>query len=102
MKRYILNESGDPVEESDIFKWSQWLNETKRRVALDERDGVRVSTIFLGTDYSYNGDDPVFWETMIFGGEFSEEQERCGGSRKDAEAMHARIIAKVFQTKNVQ
>jgi len=47
-----------------------------RRVALDEGDGVSVSTVFLGLDHSWGDGPPMLFETMIFGGEHDEDQWR--------------------------
>lgn len=41
----------------------------------------------------------LMWETMVFGGEFDQEQERCGGSREQAEAMHLDMVRKVMEGK---
>lgn len=98
--KYILNDKGNPVAESDLMKWAQWF-ETAKRSVKDERlsilgqGEVRVSTVFLGLDHSFGGGAPLFWETMVFGGTLDEEQDRCGGSREQAEAMHAAMVKRV-------
>lgn len=55
----------------------------------------KISTVFLGLDHSFGSSSPVLWETMVFGGELDQEQDRCSGSREQAEAMHARMVEKV-------
>lgn len=75
--RYILDEQGQPVEEPDLMTWADWM----------ERGDVSVSTLFLGLDHSFGGGPPVLWETMIFGGEHDQYQERYT-SREDAIAGH--------------
>jgi hypothetical protein len=76
--QYILDEKGNPVLEHDIRKWGMWMQDgEKRRVAWDFlASGVRVSTVFLGLDHSWNDGPPVLWETMIFGGQHEGYQER--------------------------
>jgi hypothetical protein len=32
--------------------------------------------VFLGLDHAWDSDIPVLWETMIFGGEHDQYQER--------------------------
>lgn len=54
----------------------------------------RVSTIFLAIDHRRSDGPPILFETMIFGGPFDQYQERCS-TWEEAEAMHARAIAKV-------
>ena len=47
-----------------------------RQIANTVKDGVRVSTIFLGIDHSLGGGPPLLFETMIFGGEHDQDQWR--------------------------
>lgn len=56
---------------------------------------VRVSTIFLGTNHAFFGGTPILFETMIFGGEHDEYQERYA-TWEEAEAGHQRAIDLVF------
>jgi len=93
--RYILDEQGNPVEEPELLKWAEWFeNSANRRVALTFVENKRISTVFLGLDHSFsNAPDavPVLWETMVFGGEHDEYQERY--TSKDAALEgHWRIV----------
>ena len=99
MWTYILNEHGEPVREDDFWKWGRWFETAHRHVADEIIGGARVSTVFLGIDHGYNfdGRPPVLWETMVFGGPCDQEQERCAGSREQAEAMHAAVACRVRQ-----
>lgn len=59
-----------------------------RRVQVTQiSDDVRVSTVFLPIDHGYGDGPPVLWETMIFGGEHDQYQDRYT-SRDDAEIGH--------------
>lgn len=92
---YILDNDGNPVQETDLRAWSNWYETASRRVALYEHEHVKVSTVFLGMDHRLIGPGPpVLWETMVFGGEYDDEQERYT-SREAALAGHARWVAKV-------
>jgi hypothetical protein len=79
---YILDKDGNPVPEPDIRKWADWYEEDKRRVALTIlkrpfKDDVSISTVFLGIDHSFSfGGPPILFETMIFGGEHDQWQDR--------------------------
>ena len=73
--QYILVD-GKPVKEPDLLKWAAWFGTAERTLAKIEKDGVRVSTIFLGLDHSFSEGAPVLWETMIFGGEHDGYQGR--------------------------
>ncbi len=99
MKSYILNENGVPVPEPDMVKWGRWMWEASRVVAREEVREAVVSTVFLGLDHSFAFDypdaPPVLWETMVFGGLMDQAQDRCSGTREQAEAMHADMVARV-------
>lgn len=94
---YILDEKGNPIVESDIYLWSNWFeNADLRRVAKDTIGDSDVSTVFLGVDHNFNKrGPPILWETMVFGGKLDREQDRCSGSKEQAEAMHARMVKRV-------
>jgi len=95
---YILNEDGKPVPEPDLFKWGEWFETAERRVARSEVGNAVVSTVFLGLDHNWWSEGPpILWETMVFGGKCDQEQERCAGSREQAEAMHVEMVEKVKQ-----
>lgn len=90
MNRYILVDKV-PVLEPDLMKWGSFLEtEERRRVALDEVDNVMVSTVFLGIDHGWGG-QPVLFETMIFGGEHDQYQERYH-TWEEAEEGHKRAM----------
>lgn len=72
------------------------INDFKiERVDHTEKDGVRVSTVFLGIDHSFGGNVPILFETMIFGGSQDGYQERCG-NYDDAIVMHAKACKVAF------
>jgi hypothetical protein len=72
---YILDESGEPIPASHL-EWGQWFSTHDRRVALTNLGHVRVSTVFLGLDHGWGASPPLLWETMIFGGEHDQYQDR--------------------------
>ena len=81
---YILD-GKTPVPLFDTTKWGLQVDKI---IGKDQFGSVSVSTVFLGMDHStYNffaknltaivgGGDPVLFETMIFGGEHDQYQER--------------------------
>lgn len=92
---YILNEQGDPVPCDSSMEWALWFEYSNRQVALDERGDVRVSTVFLGLDHSFNHGPPLLFETMVFGGPEDEAQERYT-TRAEALVGHAAWVLKVL------
>lgn len=95
---YILNTDGTVTEEPDLYTWGKWFeNADNRIVAGDTIAGVRISTVFLGIDHSFGADKPLLFETMVFGGEYDQSQERyC--TIKQARAGHNQWLAKVENT----
>lgn len=89
--RYILVNK-IPQKESDLIKWAMWFEAENRIVASEyvEAD-IKVSTVFLGLDHSFDASDastvPILFETMIFGGQHDEYQQRYA-TWEQAEAGH--------------
>lgn len=88
---------GRSVTEASAEEFRQMFEEDDaRRIARTERDGITVSTVFLGLDHGFGySAQPVVFETLVFGGEQDGEMERCC-TFEEAEAMHARVCATVF------
>ncbi len=92
------NRCGEPItHEQQMEEWKQpdfdW--DKMKRVALQEQGDIRVSTVFLGLNHQYGGGPPLIFETMIFGGEYDEEQWRY---TTEAEALqgHEAAVALAF------
>lgn len=94
---YILNDRGEPEPATDLMTWSEAFANSNRIVAREIIGDAIVSTVFLGLDHSWGKGPPILWETMVFGGKLDHEQDRCPGSREQAEAMHQRMVARVKQ-----
>jgi hypothetical protein len=110
---YILDDKGEPVAvetetefctelDDGLIRWGRFFEQRDlRRVALEEVNGIRISTVFLGIDHGWGGGPPVLWETMCFadgptdGHHMDQETDRCSGSREQALAMHQRMVDKV-------
>jgi len=92
MKKYILSEQ-TPIEEPDIEKWAAWNRDHDRHVDFTiVNDEIKVSTTFLGVDHGFmNTDTPILFETMIFGGQHDQYQERCS-TYDEAKKMHATAL----------
>ena len=75
---YTLDNNNKPIAATSITEAAKWLDENLERkvVKQDYVGDVWVSTVFLGLDHAWNSDIPVLWETMIFGGEHDQYQER--------------------------
>ena len=96
MTYYILDSDHNVVPVSDVVQWAEFFRNGDRRVRRDELGGgeVVVSTVFLGLDHDFGVARPLIFETMIFGGPFSEHQWRYS-TWAEAEARHAEILEQV-------
>ena len=93
---YILQDH-TPVQEPDLMKWERWFETAERRVAFTEKDGAEVSTVFLGLNHGFGEGEPLLFETMVFGGPFDGQTERCS-TWEQAEQQHKEMVEKVFPT----
>jgi hypothetical protein len=79
----------------DVFTWGQWHQMANCVLFRDRIGGILVSTIFFGLNRrSKPNDPPLIFETMVFGGDFGDYQERYA-TYSEAEAGHRRILAMV-------
>ena len=86
MTYYILDSERRPVP-ADMRQWGEWFGQMdNRRVGRTDVGDSEISTVFLGLPHVGG-----MFETMVFGGPFDQEQERCE-TWADAEAMHARWV----------
>ncbi len=78
-----------PIENCKI--WAQKFEPSKRRVAVDQVGEAEVSTVFLGLNHGTD-DSPLWFETMIFGGQHDQFQDRWK-TWDQAEKGHQNIVA---------
>lgn len=90
---YILD--GHTPVKCDMMTWARWFETADRHVRDTIQGDVRVSTVFLGLDHGFGG-PPLLFETMAFVGHDSVELDRYA-TWDEAEAGHARMVAKVFK-----
>ena len=97
MNRAILVDK-EVIIEPNFLKWANWFETGNRRVANKANTQTRVSTVFLGMDHGFGG-EPLWFETMIFGGEHDEYQDRCT-TYDEALVMHEKACELAFGTPN--
>lgn len=81
--KFILVEG--EIIPATLTEWAQWFETPARMIKSDEFEDIKISTVFLG-------DGTIFYETMIFGGAFSDEQIRTR-TRSESLKAHARLLA---------
>ena len=63
---------------SDEFLRNPGVFDIENRTVQKTKFGdVNILTVFLAIDHSFGGDEPVLFETMIFGGPLNDWQERA-------------------------
>lgn len=84
---YILKYKKPILATSDEYtKWYK-KNPKQRIIKQEIVNNHKISTVFLGLDHRYNEDVSILWETMIFGKNYEDYQERYS-SHKDAVIGH--------------
>lgn len=75
---YILGEDKTPIP-TDWNTATKWFEDiSSRRVAEDEINGFRISTVFLVINHNHGGGDrPVLFETMVFTDDKKFKDEIC-------------------------
>lgn len=91
-----------------LLEWAATygMKKDKNRVIKQERHRIKgkkvfISTVFLGLDHAWgHGSRPILFETMIFGGKYSEYQDRCC-TYEEAEDMHEKAVNLVLSDKQI-
>ena len=55
-----------PVPCRNLFKWAKAFEKSNRRVRKTYINDYYISTVFLGLEHNFSGDEPLLFETMIF------------------------------------
>jgi len=92
---YYFLEGRKIVRTSDVNEFGRCIENIAGRTVQKTRIGVaEVSTVFVGIDHNFSSSGPpLLFETMIFGGEHDEYQERYS-TWEEAEEGHERAVAK--------
>jgi hypothetical protein len=95
--RYILDNSHRPVPCEDLRTWARWMETADRVVAKTTvREGLDVSTVFLGLDHRFGPGTPLLFETMVFRDGDGGDEERYA-TWDEAVAGHQRLVELVTQ-----
>ncbi len=87
---------GNPIDHDEWIRL--FFTTHDRHVAHDSVGEYGVSTVWMGIDYSFGqGEAPLIYETMIFGGDLHGWQERTP-NRNAALACHDQALALVRET----
>jgi hypothetical protein len=95
-ERFYILKGKEVVPVEDVLEWGRFFGDgDKRRVAwTDFGENNYVSTVFLGLDHSFGEGPPLIFETMVFGGELDQEQDRYS-TWDEAVEGHNRMVERV-------
>ena len=91
--KYILK-GKSPILCDNLLEWGEWIEGANRKVKFTKLKGCKVSTLFLGLDYSFAGGPPLLFETMVFGGPLDGSQHRYS-TWEEAEEGHKKMVKTV-------
>ena len=93
---YVWDKESDRVRSTDLKTFARQYEKPGDRILKHTKVGeVLISTVFLGLDHRFgseDGDDPIVFETMIFGGDHDQYQERYT-TGKQAMIGHNKAVA---------
>ena len=89
---FVLDTCGQPIRERDLVAWVRWFEHADRGIARTlVAEDVVVLTTFTGIgDVAEAGDEPLLFETRVFGGVLDGEEVRSR-TRTEATAAHATV-----------
>jgi hypothetical protein len=91
---YAVLENKQVRRVTSIYEWGKFMEvRSNRTVAKTTIGDVKISTVFLGIDHGYGG-NPLWFETMVFGGPLDEEMERYE-TWGEAAVGHEKMVARV-------
>ncbi len=73
-----------------------WKNRWQIKTTVND---CTVSTVFLALDHAVDGEPPILFETMIFGGLLADDGERYS-TKAEAEEGHNKWVARVLEAKD--
>ena len=101
MNKHYIEDENHNLKKVSLLEWAKWFNNADRRVAFDQLLDCQISTVFLGFDHNYDpAGESLLYETMIFGGEHSQEMWRYS-TREQALAGHENAVKYVKEARNV-
>ena len=102
MSNFYILDGKTPIP-CDLIEWAKWIETADRTVKKTNIGEARVSTVFLGLDYSYGIPGewlPILFETMVFGGTMDRAITRyC--SWEEAEEGRKVMVERVKQKKRL-
>lgn len=103
MATYYILKDKIAVPVDDIRVWSQWFETANRVVKSTTMDivytgintgRIKISTVFLGLNHSYENGPPLIFETMVFGGTHDGYLQR-NSTWEQAEQTHDDMINEI-------
>lgn len=100
---YYVLDGKVPRATSDAQEYYEFNEKFSKRIVKQTKfpDGSTVSTVFLTCAHGYRNNMPILFETIIFGGEHDEYQERyC--TWDEAEAGHETTVQMIINARLIE
>lgn len=95
INHYAILEGKKVVLTSDVKKWATFMGETRIVKKTNIQPNIEVSTVFLGTNHGYGGND-LWFETMVFSvGFFFSDIDSRYATWEEAEKGHNAAVETV-------
>lgn len=93
---FLLNKNHEAVPCS-MLEWAQAYEGMEGRIVQKTNVGnAEISTVFLGLNHNFGQGPPAIFESMVFGGQFDDEQCRYA-TWDEAVTGHWELVAKVVE-----
>lgn len=99
---YVIS-NGSVKKARSLGEWSFWYEDgwKTRGIRKTKKDGVKVSTVFLGLEHGFGGGKPILYETMVFGGEYDQDIMQRYCTRTGALHGHKRLCKFLFGSRTI-
>jgi hypothetical protein len=94
MRYYILGNQV-VVPASGAVEFGKWVETADRIVSKTQVADIEVSTVFLGIEHQFYNGPPLFFETMVFGGDLDQTCRRCS-TWDEAVEQYETILSEVL------
>lgn len=86
---------GTPYPGDGLLEWGRDFEDRKLKIVKQENIGdVLVSTVWLGLDHGWGRGSPLIFETMVFRGDDSGDEQERYSMEEEALAGHERIASR--------
>jgi hypothetical protein len=104
MDRYILDDDGNPIRETEYSLWDAWMSLERFKSCILAKNIIGdaaavVTTVFTGLDYSFAGGPPLLYQSTLFRADMRGEVTRRYPTKLEAMAGHTDLLRYFMEEK---